>query len=120
MKGFSVANLKSMRRFANAWPEDAIGQQPVGQLPWGHVVMLLEKLTEQHARDWYAAKAAHHGWSRAVLNHQIATKLHEREASAPTNFGGALDLRDPELAQQLTRDPYALDFLAVDSDLEDA
>ena len=33
-RGFSPANLKYMRRFAEAWPtEDAIGQRPVGQLP---------------------------------------------------------------------------------------
>ncbi|QHE73444.1 hypothetical protein GFS60_07103 (plasmid) [Rhodococcus sp. WAY2] len=42
-KGFSPANLKYMRRFAEAWPDpDAIGQRPVGQLPWGHVIELLE------------------------------------------------------------------------------
>src|SRR5690606_25825509 len=37
VKGFSPANLTYMRRFAEAWPDpDAIGQRPVGQLPWGH------------------------------------------------------------------------------------
>jgi len=116
MKGFSLANLKSMRRFAETWPVDAIGQQPVGQLPWGHVVMLIERLKDDASRDWYAAKAAHHGWSRAVLAHQITTRLHTREAAAPTNFAGALSQPDSELAQQITRDPYALDFLAVDGD----
>ena len=34
MKGFSRSNLSYMRAFADAWPEDAIIQQPVGQLPW--------------------------------------------------------------------------------------
>jgi len=40
MTGFSRANLKYMRAFADAWPLEeggrAIGQQAVGQLPWGH------------------------------------------------------------------------------------
>lgn len=36
MRGFSRSNLKYMRAFAEAWSEDAIGQQAVGQLPWGH------------------------------------------------------------------------------------
>ena len=116
MKGFSLANLKSMRRFAETWPLDAIGQQPVGQLPWGHIVMLMERLKDGTSRDWYASKAAHHGWTRAVLHHQITTALHDREAAAPTNFAGALSQPDSELAQQITRDPYALDFLAVDGD----
>jgi len=117
MKGFSLANLKSMRRFAETWPsEDAIGQQAVGQLPWGHVVMLMERLDDQQLRDWYAGKAAYHQWSRAVLQHQIATRLHAREGAAPTNFAGALEQPGSELAQQITKDPYALDFLAIDGD----
>lgn len=36
MKGFSRANLMYMRAFAEAWPDAAIVQQAVGQLPWGH------------------------------------------------------------------------------------
>ncbi|WP_432207840.1 DUF1016 N-terminal domain-containing protein [Burkholderia pyrrocinia] len=36
LKGLSRANLIHMRPFADAWPDAAIVQQPVGQLPWGH------------------------------------------------------------------------------------
>ena len=36
MKGFSRANLMYMRSFAQAWSDEAIVQQAVGQLPWGH------------------------------------------------------------------------------------
>ncbi|PSL37344.1 putative nuclease of restriction endonuclease-like (RecB) superfamily [Labedella gwakjiensis] len=117
MRGFSRRNLLYMQAFARAWPSaDAIVQQPVAQLPWGHVTELLDKLDDQGLRDWYAAKDVAHGWSRAVLAHQITTRLHTREAAAPTNFVGALSQPDSELAQQITRDPYALDFLAVDGD----
>jgi predicted nuclease of restriction endonuclease-like (RecB) superfamily len=42
-------------------------QQPVAQLPWGHVTVLLDKLDDQRKRDWYAAAAVEHGWSRNVL-----------------------------------------------------
>ncbi|CAI7623278.1 unnamed protein product, partial [Penicillium discolor] len=66
------------------------------------------RLDDQELRDWYAAKAAHHGWTRATLTHQLATRLHEREAAAPTNFAGALERVDSELAQEITKDPYAL------------
>lgn len=117
MKGFSPANLAYMRRFAAAWPElDSILQRPVGELPWGHVIELLDKLDDQELRDWYAAKDAHHGWSRPVLAHQITTRLHEREAAAPSNFADALEQMDSDQAQELTKDPYALQFLAVDGD----
>lgn len=104
-----------MRAFAEAWPDhDDFVQRPVAQLPWGHVLELLDKLDDQGQRDWYAAKDAHYGWSRPVLAHQITTRLHEREAAAPTNFAGALERVDSDQAQELTKDPYALQFLAVD------
>lgn len=92
--------------------EDLFVQQPAGQLPWTHLTLtlILDKLDDQKLRDWYAAKAAHHGWTRAVLTHQLSTLLHEREAAAPTNFAGALERVDSGLAQEITKDPYALEF----------
>ena len=114
MKGFSPSNLKYMRLFARAWPDrDAIGQQAAGQLPWGHLMLLLDKLDTPELRDWYAAAAVQHGWTRDVLRHQITTDFHEREAAASRNFAQALERTDSELAQQITKDPYILDFLAL-------
>lgn len=86
MKGFSPANLPYMRRFAEAWPElVSIRQRVVDELPWGHVFELLDKLEDQELRDWYAAKDAHkNGWNRALLQHQINTRLHQGEAAAPS------------------------------------
>ena len=34
MKGFSARNLKYMRTFAEAYPDEAIVQRWVAQLPW--------------------------------------------------------------------------------------
>lgn len=117
MSGFSRRNLLYMRAFALAWPEsEGFVQRPVAQLPWGHVIELLDKLDDQELRDWYAAKDVHHGWSRPVLAHQITTRLHEREAAAPSNFAGALERADSDQAQEITKDPYALHVLAVDGD----
>jgi len=56
-----------MRSLAAAWSWEAIVQQPVGRLPWGHVTVLLDKLDDPAQRGWYAASAAEHGWSRNVL-----------------------------------------------------
>jgi predicted nuclease of restriction endonuclease-like (RecB) superfamily len=125
MRGLSRSNIKYMRQMAATWSETAIGQQAVGQLPWGHVTVLLDKLHDQTQRDWYAAAAAEHGWSRNVLLNQIMNRLHERTGAAPSNFAAQLPAKDSELAQQLTRDPYVLDFLeltvpAAERDLEAA
>lgn len=42
MRGFSPRNLKYMRAFADAYPDEQFVQQVVAQLPWGHNVRLLD------------------------------------------------------------------------------
>ena len=75
-----------MRALAAAWPDPAIVQRLVGQLPWGHNIELLDKLDDPAQREWYAREAIHHGWSRAVLANQIMSQLHRRAGAAPSNF----------------------------------
>ena len=57
--------------------------------------------------------AIEHGWSRAVLTNQIMFQLHLRAGQAPSNFAEALRTCDSELMQQLTKDPYHLEFLTL-------
>ncbi|GAA4027399.1 PDDEXK nuclease domain-containing protein [Actimicrobium antarcticum] len=113
MKGFSRANLMSMRSFAEAWPDPAIVQQAVGQLPWGHNLVLLAKLKNPARRLAYAQRAIEHGWSRAVLTIHIEASLLEREGKAVTNFAERLPSLGSDLAQQTLKDPYLFDFLDV-------
>src|ERR1035441_1311169 len=86
MKGFSPRNLKYMRRFAEVWAEEEFVQQVAAQLPWFHNCVLLDKVSDRDERIWYARAAIHHGWSRAVLVHQIESDLHRRQGKAITNF----------------------------------
>lgn len=113
MKGWSARNLRYMRQFAAAIPDGAIGQQAVAQLPWGHVMVLLDRLDDPADRQWYAERCASGGWSRAVLLDRVKGQLHLREGSAPSNFEHALPAGDSDLAQQLAKDPYTFDFLGV-------
>ncbi|MCK2097633.1 PDDEXK nuclease domain-containing protein [Thauera aromatica] len=113
MKGFSRSNLMYMRAFHEAWPDEAIVQQLVGQLPWGQNLLLLTKLKTRAERAWYAAKAIEHGWSRKVMWHHISTALHLRSGNAVTNFEQRLPAPDSELARQTLKDPYLFDFLGV-------
>jgi predicted nuclease of restriction endonuclease-like (RecB) superfamily len=92
-------------------------------LPWGHITRLLDKLSDRPTRDWYAARAS--SWSGAELEHHIASRLHERQAAAISNFDRALPAGDAEAVQRITRDPVVLDFVrltegAKESDLEAA
>ncbi len=70
MKGFSARNLKYMRAFAEAWPDESFVQQVAAQIPWFHNCVLLDKLASPGEREWYARKAIENGWSRAILVHQ--------------------------------------------------
>ncbi len=53
MKGLSVRNLKYMRDLAKAWSGDPNGQQLVAQLPWGHNILVIQKVKERVEREWY-------------------------------------------------------------------
>ena len=90
MTDLSPRDLKYIRAFTEAWPGQAIVQQLVAQLPWGHNIRLLEALKAPEERAWYASQAVAHGWSRAVLAHQIEGRLIDRASKAPTNFGRTL------------------------------
>lgn len=113
MTGLSARNLKYMRAFAEAHPDREIVQQVVARLPWGHNVRLVEAVKDQAERLWYARQAIEHGWSRNVLVHQVESGLFHRQGKAATNFGRTLPSPQSELAQQLIKDPYSFDFLAL-------
>ncbi|MCL1989617.1 MAG: DUF1016 N-terminal domain-containing protein [Defluviitaleaceae bacterium] len=79
IKGLSYTNLRYMKRFAKTYTDIEICQQAVGKLAWRSNVMLLEKLKTNEERFWYANKALENNWSSTVLEHQIATKLINRQ-----------------------------------------
>ena len=86
VEGFSPRSLKYMRQFAGEWPDESIVQQLAAQLPWGHHMVLLDRIKDGSTREWYLRAAIEYGWSRNILVHQISGRLHEREGKALTNF----------------------------------
>jgi predicted nuclease of restriction endonuclease-like (RecB) superfamily len=123
MKGFSPRNLKYMRAFATAWPDEEFVQAVLAQITWYHNIAILEKVSDPAERDWYIRKTIEHGWSRDILVLQIETRLIHRQGKAVTNFTRTLPPAQSELATQLLKDPYNFDFLtlhdeAVERDLE--
>lgn len=113
MKGLSPRNLKYMRTFAEAWPDAAIVQEVLAQLPWYSNLALLEKLSDPETRLWYAHKTRLNGWSRNVLVMQIETQLHQRQGKAINNFDDRLPAPQSDLATQLLKDPYLFGFLGL-------
>lgn len=119
MTGFSPRNLKYMRAFAEAWPEEAIVQATLAQITWYHNLALLEKLNNTDERLWYAQQTTAYGWSRNVLVHQIESGLYRRQGKAQTNFAQALPGPQSELAQQITKDPYNFEFLSLGKEVQE-
>ncbi len=116
MKGLSVRNLVYMQTLAQAYPDEAFTQQAVALIPWGHNVVILDKLHTPEEREWYIHKTLEQGWSRNVLTLQIESRLLERQGKAPTNFERTLPMPQSDLAQQVLKDPYSFDFLTLGPD----
>ena len=119
MRGFSRTNLLYMRSFAESWSDEQIVQQAAGQLPWGHNLALLDKLSTQEARIWYAKKTIENNWSRNVLVMQIESKLIERQGKAVTNFELRLPKPQSDLAIESLKDPYRFDFLGLTEEAQE-
>lgn len=115
-KGFSVANIKRMRRFAELYPDFEISAQAVRQLPWGHIILLMQQVKEAAIRDWYAINTIKNGISRNILAIQIKQDLYSRQGKSDhklTNFKERLPLAQSDLALQLFKDPYDFRFLPI-------
>ena len=107
MRGFRARNLKYMRAFAEAYPDQEFVQQVVAQLPWGHQVRILDSVKDATQREWN------------VLVHQIESNLFDRQGHALTNFDKTLPAPQSDLAQQLIKDPYNFDFLTFGPDVQE-
>jgi predicted nuclease of restriction endonuclease-like (RecB) superfamily len=119
IKGFSSRNLKYMRAFAEAYPARAFVQEVLAQMTWYHNITLLEKVKDHVQREWYIRATLEHGWSRAVLVHQIESDLYTRQGRALTNFQATMPSPQSDLAQQVVKDPYNFEFLGLGQDISE-
>ena len=129
LKGFSERNIGYMIRFAREYDASVILQQAVAKLPvpandtktlvqtgaptivqellaripWGHNVLLMEKIKELPTRLWYARQVIDQGWSRDTLASMIKGQVHARQGAAVTNFASRLPVPQSELAEQLLK-----------------
>lgn len=133
MQGFSVTNLKYIKRFYLFYNEsDTIRQQVADELyetifsiPWWHHTVIMSKAKSVTEALFYVQKTIEQGWSRNMLTNYMDAGLFETEGKSISNFKNTLPALQSDLAQQTLKDPYNFDFLTlrngyVERELEDA
>jgi predicted nuclease of restriction endonuclease-like (RecB) superfamily len=113
-KGFSERNLKFMVQFYGEYKQAfPIGKQLVSQIPWGHNILLMQKVKDLEIRLQYIQQTIAEGWTRATLSSQIKSNWHSRQGQVTNNFKTTLPQPQSEYAQKLLKDPYIFDFLTL-------
>ena len=56
-----------MAKFAEIYSDREFVQQVVAQIPWGHNIVLLDKITDMDEHKWYIKKSAENGWFHPTL-----------------------------------------------------
>ncbi len=81
--GFSSQNLWYMRQFYSEYRDHVNLQQLVGEIPWGHNLLLLSRIKDMQERDYYLRMTAELGWSRPKLKIAISIRYVKNGALTP-------------------------------------
>ena len=107
-KGYSYDQLKRMAQFANEFSVQEIGAQPVPQIPWSSIIVIMQKSSSHEKMLWYINETYKNGWSRSMVLNQIAMKAYERCLIEPTTSNIT---KSDDLSNELFKDTYVFDFL---------
>jgi len=124
VKGFSERNIKFMvQLFKEYVVKYPIGKQPVSQLekrkqivsqiPWGHNILLMQRIDDISIRFWYMEQILKNGWNRDTLSSMIKSELHKRQGKLNHNFNLTLPKSQSNLVKQTLKDPYIFDFITL-------
>ena len=82
-------------------------------IPWGHHLLLIEKIKDLEIRFWYIQQVIYNGWSREVLASMLKSDAFNRKKSITNNFDSFLPSPQSDLVKQTLKDPYIFDFLTL-------
>lgn len=127
IKGFSVRNLKNMKKYYIECQKSQIVQTASAQIPWSHNMLILDKIKDEEKRVWYMNQTIKNGWSYDVLAFQIKSDLYQRQVlgDKPNNFEKTLINPQSDLAKNIMKDPYILNLTTlkenyIETELESA
>ncbi len=114
--GLSPRNLWNMKlfyeRYHLASPKLL---QAVAVLPWGHNLLLINKIQSLEAAEFYATESISKGWSRDWLLNAIkmdSYALAQKQIKSH-NFSETLTDIDADYANEVFKDSYNLSFLGI-------
>jgi predicted nuclease of restriction endonuclease-like (RecB) superfamily len=116
--GYSTQNLWYMRQFYLTYKDSPNLQQLVGEIPWGQNILIFGKCKSEDEQEYYIKNTIEYGWNRNVLIHHIKTNLYTRDnaKNLQNNFTTALSPELSELAIDIVKSEYNLEFLEVAKD----
>jgi len=100
-------------------------QQVVGltiglfSVPWGHHVVIINKIKQLAEALFYIQQTIENNWSRAILTLQIEQNLFARQGKAITNFNQTLPEQQALMATQILKDPYNFGFLTLEPKMQE-
>lgn len=112
-KGYSVRNLKYMKKFAQTFTEDDVDEYGLGRITWSHHQILMSKVSNREEYILYLEKTLEHKWSVDDLTSQVKSQLYERQAVANkiSNFERRLPAEQKNMVLSTMKDPYMFDFI---------
>ena len=114
MKGFSPQNLWLIRQFFTEYQRMPNLQQLVREIPWGHNILIMQRIKDEPARQYYLEATAQLGWTRNVLLNQIKGSAYEAsQLDKSHNFSTVLPEHLSEQAEEALRSRYSLEFLGL-------
>lgn len=114
MTGFSPQNLWIVRKFYIEYQNSAFLQQLVVEIPWGHNVLIMQKIKEEDERRYYLECTEKFGWTRIVLLNQIKAKAYQNsKIDKYHNFGKTLPVNLIEQADEMLKSKINLEFLGI-------
>lgn len=110
--GFSARNIRNMRQLYNCFP---IWQTVSAKLSWSHYLLIL-KIENEKAKDYYIQETIASNWSVRALERQINSLYYERLISSQEKQLVIQEAKENTKNLQLTakdiiKDPYVLEFL---------
>lgn len=114
--GLSPRNLWNMKRYYELYYQsDKKLLQSVAVLPWGHNLLLINKVKSLSAVEFYANEVLTKGWSRDLLLNAIKMDSYAQAQNqiATNNFSQILPALHADYANEVFKSTYNLGFLGI-------